>query len=98
MERAPCGGWEPVCGLARTNGTGIYRLAALVIRVGVTPIPIIALVPAPRFGKGVIFAMPFAEIHAIGTVFVIVPIVVVPVVAIVVADMVLRRRRKSYGR
>jgi len=66
--------------------------------MGVAPIPVVALVPAPRFGKRMIFAMPFAEIDAIGTVFVVIPIVIVLMVAVVVAGVILRCGRKRDGR
>jgi hypothetical protein len=61
------------------------RLASVVImiRVTVTPIPVRPLVFHFYFDKGPILSVPLGEVHMVGTVFVVIPIVIVLVVAVV---------------
>jgi len=42
-----------------------------------------------HFNERMIFAVAFAEIDAIGVIFVVIPIVIVPVVAVVIPDVVI---------
>ena len=55
----------------------------IVVRMTVTPIPIRTLFFRLQFHKGVILSVPFAEIYAIGTVFVVIPIVIILVLTVI---------------
>src|SRR4029077_6687635 len=55
----------------------------IVVRMTVTPIPIRTLFFHPQFHKGVILSVPFTEIHTIGTIFVIIPIVIILVMTVI---------------
>lgn len=49
----------------------------------VPPIPVSPLLFHFQFNKWMVLAVPFAEIHAIRAVFVVIPVVIVPMVAVV---------------
>jgi len=87
----------------------VLPCVVIMIRMTVTPIPISPLVPLPHFNKRMILSVPLAEIRAVGTIFVVIPIVVVlvgavvnPVLVIIVAmaffltPVVLRPGRRTH--
>jgi hypothetical protein len=55
----------------------------IMIRMAVTPVPIRSLFFHLQFHKGVILLVPFAKVHAKGSVFVVIPVVIVVVGAVV---------------
>jgi hypothetical protein len=55
----------------------------IVVRMTVTPLPIRTLFFHLQFHKGVILSVPFAEVYAEGTVFVVIPIVIVLVLTVI---------------
>jgi hypothetical protein len=55
----------------------------IVVRMTVTPLPILTLFFHLQFHKGVILSVPFAEVYAEGTVFVVIPIVIVLVLTVI---------------
>lgn len=62
----------------------IFLLALIVIvRMAVTPIPILPLFSVSDSSVGPVFSMPFAKVAAIIMVLVVVPIVVVPVLTVI---------------
>jgi hypothetical protein len=68
-----------------------FRLAPVVIVIGmtVTPIPVRPLLFHFYFDKGPVLSVPLSEVHAVGTVFIVIPIVIVLVVTIVDSVVVL---------
>lgn len=53
----------------------------------VAPVPIIVLAVMILFGILAIFIVPFAEVGAIGVVFVIIPVVIIMVMGVIDADL-----------
>src|ERR1700719_5137746 len=66
-----------------------WLLAAVVIRMGVTPIPVSLLVLNLDFDEWMIFLVPLTEVLAVVLVFVAVPIVIILVITVVDALAVL---------
>src|SRR5271156_3055328 len=63
-------------------------IVLLMIWMMMTPVPVIALLPAGCEVELAIVSVPFAKINAVGTVFAFIPCMVVMMIAIVVAGMI----------
>jgi hypothetical protein len=61
----------------------------IVVRMTVTPIPIRPLISLFHFRKRTILSVSFTQVHAKGTVFVVIPVVIVPVITVIDAVAVI---------
>src|SRR5208282_1261391 len=61
------------------------------IWMAMAPIPIIALLVRGREAELAVVSVPFAQIYAVGTVFVFIPFMVVMMILVVVAGMIAAR-------
>jgi hypothetical protein len=75
---------------------GYTTIVLPVIWMMMPPIPVIALLLAGRQVELAIVPVPFAKIHAVGTVFAIIPYMVVMMIVIVVAGMIAARRNYHF--
>jgi hypothetical protein len=66
-----------------------FRLAPVVIGMTVTPIPVRPLLFHFYFDKGPVLSVSLSEVHTVGPVFIVIPIVIVLVVTIVDSVVVL---------
>jgi|SRR6185437_1248126 hypothetical protein len=72
------------------EGTSIGELMIKLVAIWMVmaPLPVVILLAAVHVVELTIVSVPFAEVHAIGTVFAVIPLMVVAMIAVVVAMMI----------